>query len=199
MWAIPVTLLGNNASLVPLNQTHAGDLAEASAGGNLHRLWYTMIPSPEGIEAEITRRLALCKSSSMVPFAILDANGRAVGMTTYMNIDHANRRLEIGSTWYQKSVQRTGVNTECKYLLLRHAFETLEAIAVEFRTHVINHQSRRAIERLGAKPDGILRAHMIMENGTLRDTAVYSITASEWPAIKAHLTFQMQHQPPPTA
>jgi N-acetyltransferase len=113
-------------------------------------------------------------------------------MTTYMNIDHANRRLEIGSTWYRKSVQRTGLNTECKLLMLRHAFECLGAIAVEFRTHVINLQSRRAIERLGAKLDGILRAHMVMGNGTIRDTAVYSITAADWPTIKAHLEFQVQ-------
>ena len=127
----------------------------------------------------------------MVPFAILDAAGRAVGMTTYMNIDHTNQRLEIGSTWYRKSVQRTGLNTECKLLMLRHAFEDLDAIAVEFRTHVINHQSRRAIERVGAKLDGILRAHMKMANGTLRDTAVYSIIAPEWPTVQAHLTHQL--------
>ncbi len=191
MWATPVTLQGHNMSLAPLSQTHAADLAEASADGDLHRLWYTMVPTPDGVEAEITRRLTLCESGSMVPFAILDASGRAVGMTTYMNIDHGNRRLEIGSTWYRKSVQRTGLNTECKLLMLRHAFETLDAIAVEFRTHVINMQSRRAIERLGARLDGILRAHMIMDNGTIRDTAVYSITAAEWPTVKVHLEFQM--------
>ncbi|MVO15289.1 GNAT family N-acetyltransferase [Parasedimentitalea huanghaiensis] len=192
MWATPVTLKGGSVCLVPLTHDHAADLAEASADGDLHKLWYTAIPSPDGVAAEIDRRLALCESGSMVPFAILDANDRAVGMTTYMNIDHINHRLEIGSTWYRKSVQRTGMNTECKLLMLRHAFETLNAIAVEFRTHVINHQSRRAIERLGAKPDGILRAHMIMANGTIRDTAVYSITAAEWPTSKAHLEFQMQ-------
>lgn len=196
MWATPVTLHGNKASLAPLSQSHAPDLAVASADGDLHRLWYTMVPTPEEVEAEIDRRLSLSDSGSMVPFAILDAGRRAVGMTTYMNIDHANRRLEIGSTWYRKSVQRTGLNTECKLLMLRHAFEDLNAIAVEFRTHVINHQSRRAIERLGAKLDGILRAHMIMGNGTIRDTAVYSITAADWPTIKAHLEFQMQQYSP---
>lgn len=192
MWASPVTLSGTQVSLAPLAQTHAEDLAEASADGNLSALWYTMIPSPDQVPAEITRRLALQEAGSMVPFAILDASGRAVGMTTYMNIDQANQRLEIGSTWYRKSVQRSGLNTECKLLMLRHAFEGLGAIAVEFRTHVINHQSRRAIERLGARPDGILRAHMKMANGTIRDTAVYSITASEWPTVRAHLTFQME-------
>ncbi|AZV79671.1 N-acetyltransferase [Parasedimentitalea marina] len=192
MWAKPVTLKGNIATLAPLDQSHAADLAEASADGALHQLWYTTVPSPNDVPAEITRRLTLCDQGTMIPFAILDASGRAVGMTTYMNIDHSNRRLEIGSTWYRKSVQRTGLNTECKWLMLHHAFETLNAIAVEFRTHVINVQSRRAIERLGAKQDGILRAHMILSNGTLRDTAVYSITATDWPTTKAHLNFQRQ-------
>jgi len=119
------------------------------------------------------------------------ANGKAIGMTNYLNIDAANRRVEIGGTWYRASAQRTGVNTECKYLLLRHAFETLDCNAVEFRTHYINQRSRQAIERLGAKLDGILRAHMIMPNGTLRDTCVYSIIAPEWPTVKAHLDWLM--------
>lgn len=187
MWAIPVTLHGTRCSLQPLSQSHAQDLAAASADGDLSRLWYTSVPAPEEVPAEIDRRLALQQAGSMVAFAILDGDGRAVGMTTYMNIDHASRRLEIGSTWYRKSVQRSGLNTECKLLMLRHAFETLDAIAVEFRTHRLNQQSRRAIERLGAQLDGILRAHMIMPNGTLRDTAVYSITAPEWPTVQAHL------------
>lgn len=192
MWATPVTLQGKVGSLVPLSHDHAADLAIASADGELHKLWYTTVPAPGDVPAEIDRRLSLCESGSMVPFAILDASGRAVGMTTYMNIDHSNHRLEIGSTWYRKSVQRTGLNTECKFLMLCHAFEMLDAIAVEFRTHVINSQSRRAIERLGARLDGILRRHMIMANGTIRDTAVYSITAADWPTTKAHLEFQMQ-------
>ena len=129
----------------------------------------------------------------MLPFAIVDnASGRAVGMTTYMHIDATNRRVEIGSTWYRRSVQRSGLNTECKYLLLRHAFEALHCNAVEFRTHFMNHQSRRAIERLGAKLDGILRQHMIMPNGSLRDTCVYSIIQAEWPAVETHLTFQLE-------
>ncbi|OIQ39437.1 MAG: N-acetyltransferase [Roseobacter sp. MedPE-SW] len=191
MWAKPVTLSGQQATLAPLSQSHAADLAEASADGNLSALWYTMVPAPKEVPAEIDRRLALQEAGSMVPFAILDSAGRAVGMTTYMNIDHTNQRLEIGSTWYRKSVQRSGLNTECKLLMLRHAFEDLDAIAVEFRTHVINHQSRRAIERLGARLDGILRAHMRMANDTIRDTAIYSITAPEWPTVQAHLTHQM--------
>ena len=127
----------------------------------------------------------------MRPFAILDHEGRAVGMTTYMNIDAANRRVEIGSTWLGKSAQRGPVNTECKLMLLSHAFDVPECMAVEFRTHFMNVQSRRAIERLGAKLDGVLRNHMIMDNGSLRDTAVYSILPGEWPAVRANLEWQM--------
>lgn len=191
MWAKSETLSGTHVSLAPLTQAHAADLAEASADGNLSALWYTSVPTPDDVPAEINRRLALQETGSMVPFAILDTSDRAVGMTTYMNIDAANQRLEIGSTWYRKSVQRSGLNTECKLLMLRHAFEELDAIAVEFRTHVINHQSRRAIERLGARLDGILRAHMRMANGTIRDTATYSITAAEWPMVHANLQHLM--------
>jgi len=192
MWAKPVSLKGEHVSVVPLAHAHDVDLAEASADGELYRLWYTPVPRPEDVPAEVDRRLDLLGTGSMVPFAILDRNGKAVGMTTYMNIDHANQRLEIGSTWYRKSVQRGPVNTECKLLLLTHAFEALGAIAVEFRTHFINAQSRRAIERLGAKLDGVLRSHMVMPNGTLRDTAVYSITAAEWPTVKSHLQWQLE-------
>ena len=139
--------------------------------------------------AELDRRLSL---TTMLPFAIIDiASGKAVGMTTYMNIDAANTRVEIGSTWMRKSAQRTRINTEAKLLMLAHAFDTLGCIAVEFRTHAMNVQSRRAIERLGAKLDGILRNHMVMANGTLRDTAVYSILPHEWPAVRANLEWQL--------
>ena len=161
--------------------------------GELHRLWYTKIPHADDMEAEIERRLGLRKTGSMQPFSIIEkASGKVVGQTTYMNIDAVNRRVEIGSTWYRKSVQRTPLNTECKLLLLTHAFEALDCIAVEFRTHVVNEASRRAIERLGAKFDGVIRAHMVMANGTIRDTAVYSIIAPEWPTIKAHLGHKLQ-------
>ena len=187
----PVTLEGRNASLVPLSPAHADALAQASAEGELHRLWYTAIPAPEAVGPEITRRLALHAAGSMLPFTVLDADGTPAGMTTYMNIDAVNRRVEIGSTWYALRVQRTGLNTECKLLLLTHAFETLDCIAVEFRTHRLNAQSRRAIERLGAQLDGVLRAHQRAANGTLRDTAVYSITAAEWPTVKTHLEWQL--------
>jgi RimJ/RimL family protein N-acetyltransferase len=144
---------------------------------------------------EIDRRLGLQTAGSMLPFTVFDAGGNIVGMTTYMNIDAANRRVEIGSTWYGKSAQRGPLNTQCKILLLTHAFETLNCIAVEFRTHFFNHQSRRAIERLGAKQDGILRSHQVTPNGTLRDTVVYSITAAEWPTVRTHLNYQLNDKP----
>jgi RimJ/RimL family protein N-acetyltransferase len=189
------TLRGQHASLVPLTAVHHDDLVEAVRDGELWKLWYTSIPTPEGMAAEIERRLGLQKAGSMLPFAVLDASGKAVGMTTFMNIDAANRRVEIGSTWYRTGVQRSPLNTECKRLLLGHAFETLDCIAVEFRTHFFNHQSRRGIERLGAKLDGVLRSHQINRHpdaqGALRDTCVYSILAGEWPAVKAHLTHQL--------
>ena len=115
-------------------------------------------------------------------------------MTTYLNIDAAGPRVEVGATWYARSVQRTALNTEAKLLLLAHAFDTLGCLAVEFRTHVLNVQSRRAIERLGAKLDGILRSHQRMRNGTIRDTAVYSVVPSEWPAVRAHLEWQLKRR-----
>lgn len=186
-WLQPVTLRGTHTTLVPLRAAHAADLVEAVQDGDLWRLWYTSVPEPEAVPAEIERRLSLEAAGSMLPFAVIDSMGRAVGMTTYMNVDGVHRRLEIGSTWYRKSVQRTHVNTECKLLLLRHAFETLDCIAVEFRTHFFNQPSRRAIERLGAKLDGVLRCHQRARNGTLRDTCVYSIVAAEWPTVRAHL------------
>ncbi|MDE4097472.1 GNAT family N-acetyltransferase [Phaeobacter gallaeciensis] len=192
LWMTASTLTSDKVTLAPLTQDHAPDLAEAADDGTLHRLWYTAVPAPDRVPPEIDRRLTLQEAGSMVPFAILDPQGRAVGMTTYMNIDHGNRRVEIGSTWYRKSVQRTGINTACKLMMLRHAFEDRDAIAVEFRTHRLNRQSRAAIERLGAQLDGILRAHMIMPDGSLRDSAVYSITAADWPAVRANLEFMTQ-------
>ena len=191
-WPQPVTLQGTLATLEPLAQSHYDDLVEAARDGELWKLWYTTVPTPEKMHEEIERRLKLQAQGSMLPFTVIDnASGKAVGMTTYMNIDAVNKRVEIGSTWYRKAVQRSGINTQCKILLLTHAFETLGCIAVEFRTNFFNQQSRRAIERLGAKLDGILRSHVRMPNGTLRDSCVYSIIAGEWPAVKAHLEWQM--------
>ena len=170
-------------------------LVEAVSDGELWKLWYTFIPTAENMKKEIDRRLGLFAAGTMLPFTVYDADGKIAGMTTYMNVDAANRRVEIGSTWYAKRVQRSALNTQCKLLLLTHAFEKLNCIAVEFRTHFFNHQSRRGIERLGAKQDGILRSHQIAPNGTLRDTVVYSIIASEWPTVKAHLTYQLNEKP----
>ncbi len=191
-FASALCLSGNHVRLEPLSVAHHDDLAAAVQDGELWNHWYTAIPHPETMQAEIARRLDLQAQGSMCPFAVVDpATGRAVGMTTYMNIDAAHRRVEIGSTWYRRSVQRTPLNTEAKRLLLAHAFESLHCIAVEFRTHFFNHPSRRAIERLGAKLDGVLRNHQInphpLAAGALRDTCVYSIIASEWPTVKAHL------------
>lgn len=188
-----VTLSGRHASLEPLAAAHHADLLEAVRDGELWKLWYTSIPAPEGMRAEIERRLGLQQAGAMLPFAVRNrASGKIVGMTTYMNIDANNRRVEIGSTWYARSAQRTPLNTECKLMLLTHAFETLGCIAVEFRTSFFNHASRRAIERLGAKQDGILRSHQRHSDGSLRDTCVYSILAHEWPAVKRHLEFKLE-------
>lgn len=192
-WPDPFSVAGRYVSVVQLTADHQADLEEAAADGDLHHLWYTSVPKPDGVAAEIERRLRLQETGAMLSFSVIDkASGKAVGMTTYMNIDAANRRLEIGSTWYRKSVQRTALNTECKLLLLRHAFENLGCIAVEFRTHFLNRQSRSAIERLGAKLDGILRSHMILPNGTVRDTAVFSIIAGEWPTVEANLNWLLE-------
>ena len=191
-WLKPVTLRASRVRLEPLEQRHQGEMVEAVMDGELWRLWYTTIPHPEKMAAEIDRRLGLQAAGSMLPFAVIDLEtGKAAGMTTYMNVDAANKRVEIGSTWYRKGVQRTNLNTQCKLLLLTHAFESLECIAVEFRTHFFNHASRRGIERLGAKLDGILRNHSRATDGTLRDTCVYSIIASEWPTVKSHLSWQL--------
>ncbi|MGY8665260.1 GNAT family protein [Bradyrhizobium sp. UFLA05-109] len=194
-WPDPITLRGEHARLEPLSHQHRDALVEAVKDGELQKLWYTAIPKPENMAKEIDRRLGLQAAGSMLPFTVFDAEGKIVGQTTYMNIDATNRRVEIGSTWYAKSAQRGPLNTQCKLLLLTHAFEQLNCIAVEFRTHFFNHQSRRAIERLGAKQDGILRSHQVAPNGTLRDTVVYSITAAEWPTVKAHLTYQLNDKP----
>jgi N-acetyltransferase len=192
-WLENVTLTGNHATLEPLSLEHRDDLIEAVMDGQLWNLWYTSIPEPEGMKAEIERRLDLQTKGAMLPFAIIEnATGRAVGMTTFMNVDASNRRVEIGSTWYRQRVQRTELNTECKLMLLTHAFESLKCIAVEFRTGFFNQPSRRAIKRLGAKLDGVLRSHQFYKNGTLRDTCVYSVIASEWPGVKSHLAWQLR-------
>jgi RimJ/RimL family protein N-acetyltransferase len=191
-WPATLTLTGRHMRLEPLARAHADALCDASRDGDLWQLWYTAIPSPDGMVKEIERRLALQAAGSMLPFTVFDAAGKVVGMTTYMNIDPVHRRVEIGSTWYASGAQRTSLNTEAKRMLLAHAFDVLGCIAVELRTHRLNTQSRRAIERLGAQLDGILRHHQRAADGSLRDTCVYSITAPEWPAVRSHLDWQLE-------
>lgn len=195
MTLLATTLDHKKVRLELTSLDHLEGLKSACADGELNKLWYTVIPTPDGMENEIRRRLDLYEKGTMVPYTIIqktDDCEQIIGMTTFMNVEHtsAYNRVEIGSTWYAQSVQRNGINTIVKRMMLAHAFEEWKVLAVEFRTHRLNQQSRQAIERLGAQLDGILRSHSIMANGTLRDTAVYSITATEWPTIKVHLDFK---------
>ena len=194
-FAATPTLNNDRVTLEALRPEHRDDLAEASGTGDLWRTWYTHIPAPAAIEEEIGRRLSLQEAGLMAPWAIIDTpTGRPVGMTTYCNLDPANHRLEIGSTWIGRASQGTGVNPAAKLLLLTRAFEELGCIAVEFRTHWHNHQSRAAIEKLGAKQDGVLRNHIIFENGTVRDTVVFSIIENEWPTVKFALSERVNRE-----
>jgi RimJ/RimL family protein N-acetyltransferase len=196
----PITLTGQYVVLEPLSRAHHDGLVEAARDGELWKLWYTSVPAPEGMAAEIDRRLGLQEQGSMLPFTtrLIDPAtgrpGRVIGMTTYMNIDAATPRVEIGSTWNAASSHGSGSNPDSKLLLLRHAFETLGCPAVEFRTHWLNHQSREAIARLGAKQDGVLRNHSRTADGTLRDTVVFSILEHEWPMVRAGLEFRLAKQ-----
>jgi N-acetyltransferase len=195
-WPEPITLRGTHVVLEPLSLTHHDDLVEAVQDGELWKLWYTVIPEPGKMHAEIERRLDRQAQGAMLPFAVRDRRtSKVVGMTSYWNVDEAHRRVEIGGTWYRKSMQRTPINTESKLLLLTHAFESLNCICVELHTHFFNHASRRAIERLGAKLDGILRSNQILPNGNIRDTCVYSIIAGEWPTVKTHLLWKLSDPP----
>ena len=190
-WLQPTDLSGHKVKLVPLATSHTSELSDAASDGELWNLWYTSVPTPDGMSKEIDRRLKLQSQGSMLPFTVLDSHGVAIGMTTFMNVDANNKRVEIGSTWYAKRVHRSGVNTEAKLLLMTYAFEVLECIAVEFRTSYMNRRSRRAIERLGAKLDGVLRSHCLHCDGTLRDTCVYSVIQSEWNTVKRNLIFEL--------
>lgn len=186
-------LNGTFARLEPLSLDHVADLSAAVSVGELWRTWYTPIPAPDAMAAEIETRLSQQAAGTMAPWAVIEATtGRAVGMTTFMNLDEPHLRLEIGSTWLGRETHGTGVNASAKFLLLSRAFDDLGCNAVEFRTHWHNHQSRAAIARLGAKQDGVLRNHKIWSDGTLRDTVVFSIIASEWPAARSSLTARME-------
>lgn len=189
---VPVELTGEIVRLEPLSHDHAAGLVEATKDGELWKLWYTSVPTPDGMEAEIDRRLVLQDAGTMIPFATRDLrSGKVIGMTTYMNIDASLPRVEIGSTWNAKSAQGSGINPESKLLLFTHAFEVWDCPAVEFRTSWHNRQSRAAIEKLGAKLDGVLRQHTRTSDGSLRDTCVYSVVQAEWPQVRASLRFRL--------
>jgi RimJ/RimL family protein N-acetyltransferase len=182
------TLRGDHVVLELLAPEHEAELVDAVRDGELWRLWVTRIPSPDEMAAEIHRRLAEHAAGTMVPWTVREARtGRAVGMTTYMNVRADNRRLEIGSTWLAARAQKTAINPEAKLLLLTRAFEVLNCVAVEFRTHWHNRRSRRAIEALGAKQDGVLRNQDLWRDGTVRDVVVYSVIDAEWPSVRLGL------------
>ena len=197
----PLTLTGRHVILEPLAHDHHDGLVEAARDGELWKLWYTSVPGPEEMTEEIDRRLAAQEQGAMLPFTtrLIDpatgAAGRIIGMTTYCNIDAATPRVEIGYTWNAASVHGTGTNPDSKLLLLRHAFETVGCAAVEFRTHWMNHQSREAIARLGAKQDGVLRSHRRTNDGVLRDTVVFSILEHEWPMVRNGLEHRLAKHP----
>lgn len=191
-WLEKTRFEGNLVRLEPLNTSHKNALLEAAADGELWNLWFTSVPSEKTIDSYIEQALKFYENDTALPFIIIDKkSNKIIGSSRYMNGTSVHKRLEIGHTWVAKSFQRIGVNTECKYRLLKHAFENLNCIAVEFRTHSQNHASRKAIARLGAKQDGILRSHQISSDGRLRDTVVFSILKEEWPAVKKSLEFKM--------
>lgn len=191
-WLSKITLSGKTVTLVPFEAGHLEGLLDAASDGELWNLWYTNIPNKENIATYFDQALDDQAAGTALAFSVIDnASKKIIGTTRYCNVDNANHRLEIGYTWCAKSFQRTGANTECKYLLLKHAFENLHCIAVEFRTHWHNLQSRAAIARLGAKQDGVLRNHRRDSAGIYRDTVVFSIIDLEWPAVKKNLEYKM--------
>jgi N-acetyltransferase len=188
----PVALTGERwVSLEPLTAAHVPEIATAAADGNPGKLWFTAAPSPETAGEWVDLRLAAQGPATGLTFVARDMAGAVVGSSSYLNVDPPNRRLEIGATWFCESVRRTGVNTEAKLLMLGHAFDQLNCVAVEFRTHFMNTTSRVAIERLGAKLDGVLRSHQLLPDGSRRDTVVYSILDVEWPAVRNNLRFRL--------
>lgn len=190
------TLAGQHALLVPLTQDHLNGLANAASDGQLWELFFTSVPAPDSMTIWFDNAMEQQEKGLAIPFTVFDQTlNKIIGSTRYCNIDNANKRLEIGYTWYAQSYQRSAINTECKLLLLTHAFEVLECNAVEFRTDWFNQRSQKAIERLGAKRDGVLRSHMILPDGRVRDTVVYSILKHEWPGVKANLEFKLKCAP----
>ncbi|MFC5569291.1 GNAT family N-acetyltransferase [Lysobacter yangpyeongensis] len=185
-------LRGEHVSLEPLQLAHCDGLRAALGDGELSRIWYTNVPAPEGVEAYVRDALEAQAAGRAIPFAVRSADGAVVGSTRFYDPDPTVPRLSIGYTWYARHVQRTGLNTEAKLLLLTHAFETLGCIAVAFETSWFNHASRTAIARLGAKQDGVLRNHRRHSDGSPRDTVVFSIIDGEWPAVKRHLQHKLE-------
>lgn len=195
-WLRPITLEGEGVRLIPLQKSHKEALLAAASDGQLWELWYTSVPSVEKIDQYLDFALDEQAKQRALPFTVIDTQTNSIiGSTRYCNAVPEHHRLEIGYTWYAKSYQRTGVNTACKYLLLQNAFEQLQTIAVEFRTHWHNLRSRNAIARLGAKQDGVLRNHSRDAEGRLRDTVVFSITMQEWPTVEQSLAFEMTKHP----
>lgn len=189
-------LTGQFAVLIPLQREHLSGLAAAANDGKLWELFFTSVPAPETMTSWFDKAMEQQEKGLAIPFTVFDQSRKNIlGSTRYCNIDSANKRLEIGYTWYALSYQRSAINTECKLLLLTHAFEALDCNAVEFRTDWFNQRSQKAIERLGAKRDGVLRSHMILPDGRVRDTVVYSILKHEWPGVKANLQFQLSRDP----
>lgn len=189
----PAVLEGGGIRLEPLTDDHAEGLAAAAADGELWNLWYTSVPSPSGLRAYVAEALQGQRDGHMLPWAVRDlVSGVIIGSTRYHDIVRAIDRVEIGYTFYARSRQRTHVNTTCKLLLLRHAFDTLGCQVVGLRTDNFNFRSQRAIEGLGAKKDGVIRHHAPRRDGTVRDTVIYSILAAEWPDVRRHLELRLR-------
>ncbi|MBF4553144.1 GNAT family N-acetyltransferase [Corynebacterium suicordis] len=192
-YTTPVRLKGERVTLERLTPEHHDELVDAVKDGELWKLWFTQVPTPEKMSEEIAHRLRRQDEGTMIPLVLrAAADGQVLGMTTYYDPDAENRNILIGYTWMRASVQGTGVNAEAKLLMLRHAFEVIGCERVELRAHHMNLPSRRAIERLGAHLDGILRRHTLMENGTWRDSCVYSILKFEWPAVEMGLQARLE-------
>jgi RimJ/RimL family protein N-acetyltransferase len=188
----PVTLTGQRwVTLEPLAREHIPEITDAAADGELGSLWFTSAPKAKAVEQWVDMRLASQNPDEGLTFVVRSLDGTLIGSSSYLNVDAANRRLEIGNTWYVASARRSGVNAETKLLMLGHAFDELSCIAVEFRTHFFNFTSRAAIERLGAKLDGVLRSHQVLPDGSRRDTVVYSILDIEWPAVRNNLRYRL--------
>lgn len=192
-WLSETELKGDLVTLIPMTMAHRDAMVDAASDGKLWELWYTAVPSADTVEAYIDTALANYAADTSLPFVVIENSSRKlIGSSRYLNAEQKHRRLEIGNTWYKSSVQKSGINTECKLLMLSHAFETLNSVCVEFRTHWHNHPSRNAIARLGAKQDGVLRNHQIDASGAHRDTVVFSIIEHEWPTVKQSLLYKSQ-------